>query len=442
MKSNVLISIDNMKDKQIAILVGLQLPGMSAEECREHLDELGYLADTAGLKVANSIIQDRPKIHPSVFVGKGKADELAQIVQQTGAKIVIFDDDLTPAQIRNLENLFGVKVIDRSALILDIFAKHARTKEAKTQVELAQLQYLLPRLTRQWTHLSRQVGGIGIRGPGETQLETDRRLIRKRIEKLRSDLKKISTQQSIRRQNRKDHFKVALVGYTNVGKSSIMNLLSGSEILVENQLFATLDSIVRKVKLNRDHDILLSDTVGFIRKLPPHLVASFMSTLEEVTEADLLLHVVDIQHPQFREQMYVVMKVLQQLMAHQKPILVVFNKIDMLSELAAIKSLKKEYSNSIFFSALRKIGVEALTRKIIQNIESHYVTALLRISIKDQRFLHMIHSNCHVLEKNYDGDFIDLKIKCHRHMFDQLNENHRHSDFTSEIKKTTEEMVK
>jgi GTP-binding protein HflX len=440
--STDLISIENVKVEQLAILVGLQLPGMRAEECREHLDELRYLAETSGLSVVNAIIQDRLRIHPAIFVGKGKAEELAQMVQHTGANIVIFDDDLTPAQIRNLENHLGVKVIDRSALILDIFAKHARTKEAKTQVELAQLQYLLPRLTRQWTHLSRQVGGIGIRGPGETQLETDRRLIRKRIEKLRSDLKKISIQQSIRRQNRKDQFKVALVGYTNVGKSSIMNLMSGSDVLVEDQLFATLDSIVRKVRLNKDHEILLSDTVGFIRKLPPHLVASFMSTLQEVTEADLLLHVVDIQHSQFREHMQVVMKVLQQLMAHHKPIMVIFNKIDLLSKLAVIKSLKKEYPNAIFFSALRKIGVEALTRIIIQNIESHYVTAQLRISIKDQKLLHLIHSNCQVQEINYDGDYIDLKIKCHRHIFERLNENNRHSVFTSEIKMTTKEMVK
>jgi GTP-binding protein HflX len=264
-----LINLDTISEKQNAILIGLELPGQKREETKENLEELTRLAQTAGLEVKEVIWQSRQKINPAYFIGPGKVEEVTRLVEETESGIIVFDEDLAPAQIRNLEKSLEVKIIDRSTLILDIFAKHAQTKEAKTQVELAQLQYLLPRLTRQWTHLSRQVGGIGTRGPGETQLETDRRLVRRRIEKLRQELSRIDSQRRVRRQNREGNFRVALIGYTNVGKSTIMNLLSGSDVLVENQLFATLDSTIRNVKLNNSHHILLSDTVGFIRKLPP-----------------------------------------------------------------------------------------------------------------------------------------------------------------------------
>jgi GTP-binding protein HflX len=272
-----------------SLLVGVVLPHMSRWEIEENLEELGLLAQTAGVDIVDHLIQGLERINPAHFIGTGKVGELSRLVKALNISTVIFDSDLTPAQIRNLERATEAKIIDRSTLILDIFAKHARTREAKTQVELAQLQYLLPRLTRQWVHLSRQVGGIGTKGPGETQLETDRRLVRNRIESLRRELTKIDQQRLTRRKGRENTFKISLVGYTNVGKSTIMNLLSGSDVLVEDQLFATLDSTTRRVRLSEDHEILLSDTVGFIRRLPHHLIASFKSTLDEVRSADLLL---------------------------------------------------------------------------------------------------------------------------------------------------------
>ncbi|MCK5076856.1 MAG: GTPase HflX, partial [Calditrichia bacterium] len=273
-------------NKENAVLVGIALPETNSWIVEEHLDELEQLALTAGAKIVGRVMQERSRIDPRHFLGKGKIEEIAIFVEDNEIGVVIFDDDLSPAQLRNIENKVKTKIIDRSALILDIFASHARTREAKTQVELAQLQYLLPRLTRQWTHLSRQVGGIGTKGPGETQLETDRRLVRTRIQRLKGDLEKIERQRAVRRKGRDNFFKVALVGYTNVGKSTIMNILSNADVLVQNQLFATLDSTIRKVHLDYGKEILLSDTVGFIRKLPHNLVASFRSTLEEAREAD------------------------------------------------------------------------------------------------------------------------------------------------------------
>jgi GTP-binding protein HflX len=407
-----LISLEKIGEEQKAILVGVQLPHGTLIECKENLEELKLLAETAGLQVEDTLIQERQKINPSTFIGAGKVQEITYLINRGDIKIVIFDDDLTPAQIRNLEKSWKVKVIDRTALILDIFAQHARTKIAKTQVELAQLQYLLPRLTRQWTHLSRQVGGIGIRGPGETQLETDRRLIRRRIEKLRRELKKIDKQQIIRRQQRQKLFRVTLVGYTNVGKSTIMQLLSGADVLIENQLFATLDSIIRRVKLNNHHEMLLGDTVGFIRKLPPNLVASFKSTLDEVGESDLLLHVVDVQHPRYHEQMQVVLSVLQELNLHKKLMIIVFNKIDKLPESSRIQILKAKYPNAVFLSAIRHIGVSALKKRIIECIEQNFITAILKVPLVHQRLLNSIYSSCQILNKTYLDEEVELIIKC------------------------------
>lgn len=407
-----MISLEQIGEKQKAFLVGVQLPHGTLDECKENLEELSLLAKTAGLQIENIIIQERQKIHPSTFIGAGKVQEISNFINERDTKIVIFDDDLTPAQIRNLEKSWDVKVIDRTALILDIFAKHARTKIAKTQVELAQLQYLLPRLTRQWTHLSRQVGGIGIRGPGETQLETDRRLIRRRIEKLRRELKKIDKQQIIRRQQRQKLFRVTLVGYTNVGKSTIMQLLSGTDVLIENQLFATLDSIIRRVRLNDHHEILLGDTVGFIRKLPPNLVASFKSTLDEVGESDLLLHVVDVHHPQCYEQMQVVLSVLQELNVHKKQMIIVFNKIDKLPESSRIQMLKVKYPDAVFLSALRHIGVSSLKKKIIEFIEQNYITAIIKIPLVHQKLINSIYSSCQIINKKYLDGEVEFMIKC------------------------------
>ena len=308
----------NSKQKERAILVGVSRTG-DRWQAEDHLDELALLTDTAGGEVIDKIIQERDKIDPAYFIGRGKAEIISDKVKESQANLVIFDDDLSPAQARNLEGLTGIKVLDRSGLILDIFARRAKTREAKTQVELAQLNYLLPRLTRQWTHLSRQVGGIGTRGPGETQLEVDRRLVRQRISYLTKALEKIKKQRDIRRQGRNDSYKVALVGYTNAGKSTLLNTLTKADVFVEDRLFATLDPTIRRLKLDNLREVLLIDTVGFIRKLPHNLVASFMSTLEEAVVADLLLHVVDVTHPQFLEHIAVAKDVLHELKISKKP---------------------------------------------------------------------------------------------------------------------------
>jgi len=404
--------LEEVKGHQNAILVGIGLPGQDKNEKLDNLSELSQLARTAGLEVKHQLIQERERINAAYFIGPGKVQELATILEDLNALIVVFDDDLSPAQIRNLEEILQAKVIDRSTLILDIFAKHARTREAKSQVELAQLQYFLPRLTRQWTHLSRQVGGIGTRGPGETQLETDRRLIRKRIEKLRKDLRQFDKQQKTRRQHRQDIFQASLIGYTNVGKSTIMNLLSDAGVLTENQLFATLDSIVRRIELNNGHDILLGDTVGFIRKLPPHLVASFKSTLDEVREADLLLHVVDVHHSFYQKQMQTVMQILEELDAHHKPMLIIFNKIDLLQDQTILQSLRNRYPDAVFLSASRHIGIESLKKKIVEFIEKNFVKIKIRLNNQNQKFIHYIHSIGHVLDMDYQDHLVELTLKC------------------------------
>ena len=423
-----MINLDTISEQQNAILIGLELPSQIREETMENLDELIRLAQTAGLAVKQVLWQNRQKINPAYFIGPGKVDELVDLIEKTDSRIIVFDEDLTPAQIRNLENSLEVKIIDRSTLILDIFAKHAQTREAKTQVELAQLQYLLPRLTRQWTHLSRQVGGIGTRGPGETQLETDRRLVRRRIEKLRQDFTRIDSQRSVRRAHREGNFRAALIGYTNVGKSTIMNLLSGSDVLVEDQLFATLDSTIRKVKLNSKHHILLSDTVGFIRKLPAHLIASFKSTLDEVIDADLLLHVADISYPHFRDHMQVVMKTLEELGAHNKSILILFNKIDLVQELGIIDALKKQYPESVFISAQKHIGIEAFKNKLVQIIEKNFVYAKIKVPVSDQKFIHYIHQVSKIENTTYDDGMMEVIFSCEKPVYDQIVR--KHSDYS------------
>ncbi len=403
---------EEMKNLEKGILVGISLNGHSELTSEETLNELEQLATTAGVKVLGRVTQVRDRIHPAYYLGSGKVEELQALVRSSGAQVVIFDDDLSPAQIRNLEKALDRKIVDRSTLILEIFARHARTREAKTQVELAQLQHLLPRLTRQWAHLSRQVGGIGTRGPGETQLEVDRRLVRRRIETLRRALQQIDRQRAVRRKNRRDIFRVALVGYTNVGKSTIMNQLSGSEVVVRDQLFATLDSTVRRVQLNHDHQILLSDTVGFIRKLPHQLVASFKSTLEEVQEADLLLHVVDASHPHFRHQMQSVMSVLEELNAHRKPILLVFNKIDLLQDLDVLNGLKAQYPDSVFTSAYRNLGFETLKRAIVRLIERDFVLRTIRVPYHLQKLIAYIHASAVVEKEEFLEDSVQFTYRC------------------------------
>ncbi len=426
------ISIDTKTEK--AILVGVVLPNDRRWEVDESLFELKQLAATSGVRVVDQLTQERQKLNPAYFIGRGKVDELSQMIEMHQVKSVIFDDDLTPAQTRNLEKAIDAKIIDRSTLILDIFAKHARTRAAKTQVELAQLQYMLPRLTRQWTHLSRQVGGIGTKGPGETQLETDRRLVRTRIEHLRKELGKIDLQRQTRRKGRKARFKASLIGYTNVGKSTLMNLFSGADVLVENQLFATLDPTVRQVQLDKQHTILLSDTVGFIRKLPHHLVESFKSTLDEAIDADLLVHVVDVSHPGFMEQIHVVNEVLEDIGAKKKPVLMVFNKIDKLKEKEMLTGLRKQFPESVFVSATRQIRTEHLKMELARFMEKNFVESEISLPMVQSGLVNKIFEMAIVLNQKYNDETIDLKIKCSpeqlvkiRRIVDaKLNSNGRH----------------
>jgi len=315
------------KEPEKVVLVGMITSGQRENEAVEYLKELSFLTETAGGVPVKQFIQRMDTPHPATFVGTGKLNEIREYVKEYEIDLVIFDDDLSPSQLRNIEKSLECKILDRTNLILDIFAKRAKTSYAKTQVELAQYQYLLPRLTRLWTHLERQQGGIGSRGPGESEIETDRRIIRDKISRLKEQLKKIDQQVTIQRKNRGNMVRVALVGYTNVGKSTLMNLLSKSDVFAEDKLFATLDTTVRKVVIN-GLPFLLTDTVGFIRKLPHHLVESFKSTLDEVREADILAHVADISHPRFEEQIEIVKQTLHDLRAQDKPTLMIFNKID------------------------------------------------------------------------------------------------------------------
>lgn len=318
---------DTAEKPERAILVGVVTPGEKEEETKEYLDELEFLVETAGGETVRSFTQKMQRPDRATFVGTGKLEEINAFVKSEEIDMVVFDDELSPSQLRNIENELQVKILDRSNLILDIFASRAQTSQAKTQVELAQLQYLLPRLTRLWTHLERQKGGIGMRGPGESQIETDRRLILNKISVLKERLKDIDKQNETQRKNRTQLIRVALVGYTNVGKSTIMNMISKSDVFAENKLFATLDTTVRKVVIE-NLPFLLSDTVGFIRKLPHHLVECFKSTLDEVREADILVHVVDISHANFEDQIHTVNETLKELGVIDKPIITVFNKID------------------------------------------------------------------------------------------------------------------
>ena len=322
------MALEEEDNREKAVLVGLITPEQDKEKINEYLDELSFLVETAGGVEIKRFTQAVAFADPRFFVGSGKLNEITEYVKAAEANLVVFDDELSPSQLKNISNEFKeVKILDRTNLILDIFAKRARTSYAKVQVELAQYQYLLPRLTRMWTHLERQKGGIGMRGPGETEIETDRRIIRDRIALLKKKLESIDTQKATQRKNRGNLVRLALVGYTNVGKSTIMNMLSKSEVFAENKLFATLDTTVRKVVVE-NLPFLMADTVGFIRKLPHHLVESFKSTLDEVREADVLVHIVDISHPEFEDQIEVVNQTLADIGSNNKPIIMVFNKID------------------------------------------------------------------------------------------------------------------
>ena len=375
-----------------AVLVGLITPNQNKQKIKEYLDELAFLADTAGVEPVKMFYQRLDYANPVTFVGTGKLQEIKEYVVENEIGVVIFDDELSPKQLRNIEKELKVMILDRTSLILDIFAKRAQTAHAKTQVELAQYKYMLPRLTRLWTHLERQRGGVGMRGPGETQLETDKRIILDKISLLKKELVSIDKTKSIQRKNRGKMVRVALVGYTNVGKSTLMNLLSKSEVFAENKLFATLDTTVRKVIID-NLPFLLSDTVGFIRKLPTELVESFKSTLDEVREADLLVHIVDVSHPQFEEQIEVVNKTLADIHKEEKPMIIVFNKIDAFSfvpkeeddltprtrENVSLDELKNTWmnrlqDNCIFISAKDKTNVDELKTKLYSRVREIHTT--------------------------------------------------------------------
>ena len=357
------------KGKEIAILVGLRLPEISSEEAEESLEELARLADTAGAEVVDKVIQARKTFNAAYYIGKGKVEEIKALAKEHGANLLIFDDDLKPRQVRNLENDTEIRVIDRTELILDIFALRARKKESKIQVELAQLEYTLPRLKRMWTHLSKIEGGIGMRGPGETQLEVDKRLIRTKISNLKKTLKKIEQNRKTRYKSRKGMINVSLIGYTNAGKSTILNSLTKAEVFCEDRLFATLDTTTKRLYLKEGLTILLSDTVGFIKKLPSHLVESFKSTLEELKMAHILLHTIDISHGDFEGHIKSVADTLKQIGVEEKPLIYVFNKIDRLENPGLIKHLSAAYPDSIFISATEKKGLDDLREKIFSLTE-------------------------------------------------------------------------
>lgn len=384
-------SYDTALKQERAVLVGVITPGEKPEQTKEYLDELAFLVDTAGGKVEKNFTQKMLKPDRATFVGTGKLEEIQAYVKAEEIDMVVFDDELSPSQLRNIERELQVKILDRSNLILDIFAGRAQTAQAKTQVELAQLQYLLPRLTRLWTHLERQKGGIGMRGPGESQIETDRRLILDKISLLKERLKLIDRQNETQRKNRTALIRVALVGYTNVGKSTILNMLAKSDVFAENKLFATLDTTVRKVVIE-NLPFLLSDTVGFIRKLPHHLVECFKSTLDEVREADILVHVVDVSHPNFEDQIHTVNETLNDLGARDKETIMIFNKIDAYVTperdefnleqevapltLADFKKTWMAHNNApaIFISATKKENVEEFKELLYEKVKNIHVT--------------------------------------------------------------------
>jgi GTP-binding protein HflX len=384
--------IETDKPLERAILIGILYPGQDEGEADEYLDELAFLAETAGADPVKKFIQRLDIPNPRTFVGSGKIEEIGLFTKENNIDIAIFDDELSPSQLRNIEKALGCRILDRTNLILDIFAKRARTSHARTQVELAQYQYLLPRLAGMWTHLERQRGGIGLRGPGETEIETDRRIIRDKISLLKTQLKKIDTQMTTQRKSRGKMVRVALVGYTNVGKSTIMNILSKSDVFAENKLFATLDTTVRKVVVG-NLPFLLSDTVGFIRKLPHDLVESFKSTLDEVRESDLLVHVVDVSHSNFEDQIKVVDETLRDIGSSGKTQIIVFNKIDVFSyvqkdahdltpvhrENYSLAELKKswmatdKHHNTVFISARTKENIEELRSLLYDEVKKIHI---------------------------------------------------------------------
>lgn len=418
------------KKKEKAILVGLYGTDVHRARAEEYLNELEMLLFTAGGSTLYKMLQNRDKPDPSTYIGKGKLDELGTLAKAENADMIIFDDDLSPTQARNIERATKKKVLDRSGLILDIFASRAKTAAAKTQVELAQLQYLLPRLTRFWTHLSRQTGGIGTKGPGETQIETDRRLVRTRISVLKDKLEKLDKQRVNQRKGRSGTMRLALVGYTNVGKSSLMNKLTETSLLAEDKLFATLDSTIRRLE-TRNTTVLLSDTVGFIRKLPHHLVDSFKTTLDEIRESDVLIHVMDASSDFVGEYKSVVDDTLKGLESDQKPIILVFNKIDLIKDAERMAELKREYPSAVFLSASSGIGLEDLMDRIEEYSMMDYAKKNMHISLNNFKAITFIFEHSEVLFKKYHDEEIEIEFLMKKSLLPKLENMLQTNDIIS-----------
>jgi len=405
------VTPENKREK--AFLVGLCSPPETPRTLvEEYLDELAFLADTAGADVVDSFIQDRKLRDPAYCIGKGKVEELVLFVKEHDIDLVIFDDDLSPAQARNLERSLDCKVIDRTGLILQIFAIRAQSAQAKMQVELAQLEYMLPRLSGQWTHLSKQKGGIGNKGPGETQIETDRRLVRNRISLLKKKLRDVALQHDTQTHSRQTVPRVSLVGYTNAGKSTLMNMLCPEAgAFAENRLFATLDTKTRRLELNINKLVLLSDTVGFIRKLPHTLVESFKSTLDEVLQADFLLHVIDVTHPGFEEQMQVVRDTLREIGVIHDNIIDVFNKIDALENPSLLRELSAKYPDAVFISAVRGLNMSLLKEMIGRQVARDYTERNISVHVSQYKLISYLYENTEVIDKRYVDEEVELTFR-------------------------------
>jgi GTP-binding protein HflX len=401
-----MIETQRQRPQERAILIGLETEGVSKWDLRDSMDELRELASSAGAEVVDSVTQKLQRPTAPYYIGKGKAELIRDSIQKQRVTSVIFDDELSPAQGRNLETLLSRKVLDRTQLILDIFAQRARSREGRLQIELAQLQYLLPRLTGMWNHLSRQTGGIGTRGPGETQLEVDRRRVQERIARLERELQAVRKTRAVQRQGRKRHQwpVAAVVGYTNAGKSTLLNLLTGADVVAVDQLFATLDPTTRSFTLPNKQRVLLTDTVGFLRKLPHSLIESFKATLEEVHEADLLIHVADLSHPRIDEQMEAVDSVIKELDAYGKQTLIVFNKIDNLTDRDLVKAYLQRFPGSVAISARTGEGMTTLVKALENALSAWRLRSRFQIPANESALLAEIHRVGHVLELSYQED--------------------------------------
>jgi len=412
----------NDVNQEKALLVGVIQPGTTESQIHEHLDELELLAETAGAKIAGRITQRVSKINPATFIGKGKAEEILNQAKELDVKLILFDDELSSGQIKNYHKISdSVKVLDRSGLILDIFQKHAKTKEARTQVDLAYMEYLLPRLTRQWTHLERQMGGIGTRaGMGETQIEIDRRLIRTRISKLKKELTRIEKERDTQSYRRQSEFRVSLVGYTNAGKSTLFKALTGSDVYIQDQLFATLDTTVRKLQIDESHSILLSDTVGFIRKLPHNLVASFKSTLKEVLEADLILVMLDISSAQIGDHFQTIENVLKDMGAQDIPQILVLNKVDLISDGNMIEKRQRQFPDSVTVSAQQHLRLSELKSRVIAKMEENFQTIDLEFPYDQGKTIAHAQEGVEVLKREYEENGVKLRVRGSRSRINQI----------------------